>query len=180
MHRGAQAPRDGVMTPENLEEAQTPPRRAEGLLEVGRVARPHGLSGETVVDLVTNRPERMEAGSVLRTSSHELVVRCARKFSGRWLVRFEGVDDLEAAEALRGEPLLASPMLDDEALWVHELIGSVVRSTAGEELGKVSSVLANPASDLMELEGGALVPVRFVVEHGPGSVTVDVPPGLTG
>jgi len=168
------------MAPEGLDEAGAAGRRAEVLLEVGRVVRPHGLSGETVVELVTNRPERLETGSVLRASNRELVVNRARRFSGRWLVRFDGVDDLDAAEGLRGEPLLAEPILDGEAIWVHELIGSVVRSTTGEELGRVSSVLANPASDLLELEGGALVPVRFVVEHGPGSVTVDVPPGLTG
>ena len=37
---------------------------------------------------------------------------------------------------------------------------------------------ANPASDLIVLDGGGLVPMRFVVEHGPGSVTVDIPDGL--
>jgi 16S rRNA processing protein RimM len=136
------------------------------------------LSGETVVELFTNRPERLEAGSVLRTSNGELVVKGARKFSGRWLVHFDGVEDVEAAGRLRGERLFAPPIVDDGVLWVHELIGSVVRSTTGEELGRVSCVLANPASDLMELDGGALVPVRFVVEHRPGSVTVEVPPGL--
>jgi 16S rRNA processing protein RimM len=151
---------------------------AEVLLEVGRVVRPHGLSGETVVELVTNRPERVEAGSLLYTSGRELRVTRARRSSRRWLVCFDGVGDLEAAERLRGAPLLARPLSDPEALWVHDLIGSVVRSTTGEELGKVSSVLANPASDLLELEGGGLVPVCFVVERGSGSVVVDVPSGL--
>ncbi|MGD0321900.1 MAG: ribosome maturation factor RimM [Acidimicrobiales bacterium] len=174
MRRRAQAPPGGVGVPEDA----LP--RVEELLEVGSVLRPHGLSGEVVVALVTNRPERLEPGSLLYASGRELRIHSARRFSGRWLVRFEGVDDLEAAVCLRGVPLLARPLSDPEALWVHELIGSVVRSVAGDELGTVSSVLANPASDLLELEGGGLVPVRFVVEHGPNGVVVDVPHGLLG
>jgi 16S rRNA processing protein RimM len=172
MRRRAQAPTGGVEVPEDALPG------AEELLEIGSVARPHGLSGEVVVELVTNRPERLEPGSLLYTFDRELRVRNARRLSGRWLVCFDGVGDLEAAERLRGVALLARPLSDPEALWVHELIGSVVRSVAGDELGTVSSVLANPASDLLELEGGGLVPVRFIVEHGPKCVVVDVPRGL--
>ena len=40
------------------------------------------------------------------------------------------------------------------------------------------AVQANPASDLLVLDGGQLVPLRFVVEHGPGRVVIDPPAGL--
>ena len=49
---------------------------------------------------------------------------------------------------------------------------------AGRSLGHVTAVEANPASDLLVLEGGGLVPLRFVVDHGPDRVVVDVPDGL--
>ena len=42
----------------------------------------------------------------------------------------------------------------------------------------VEAVEANPASDLLVLDGERLVPLRFVVAHAPGVVTVDVPDGL--
>jgi 16S rRNA processing protein RimM len=48
----------------------------------------------------------------------------------------------------------------------------------GEDRGTVVAVEANPASDLLVLDSGALVPLRFVVTEGPGSLTVDVPAGL--
>jgi len=71
------------------------------------------------------------------------------------------------------------------ALWVDELIGASVVDPDGRLLGRVSAVVANPASDLLELEGGGLVPLVFVVdflppteEGGPASVVVDVPRGL--
>jgi 16S rRNA processing protein RimM len=38
--------------------------------------------------------------------------------------------------------------------------------------------VANPASDLLELESGALVPVAFVVDRAPGRITIDPPDGL--
>jgi 16S rRNA processing protein RimM len=151
---------------------------AEGLLEVGRVGKAHGLAGEVVVTLTSNRPERAMVGSVLFSDHGELQIESARPFSGNWLMRFVGVDSRERAEALRGTLLRARPLDDDGAWWVHELIGSEVVGVDGAPLGTVSGVLANPASDLLELEGGALVPLRFVVERSAGRVVVDAPEGL--
>jgi 16S rRNA processing protein RimM len=42
----------------------------------------------------------------------------------------------------------------------------------------VCAVEANPASDLLVLEDGALVPVRFVTGFSDGILVVDVPEGL--
>ncbi len=64
-------------------------------------------------------------------------------------------------------------------MWVHQLIGSPVEDTEGNTLGTVESVEANPASDLLVLSGGALIPLRFVVAAQPGApVVVDIPDGL--
>ena len=70
-------------------------------------------------------------------------------------------------------------MEDPDALWVHELIGSLVDDGSGTELGRVTGVQANPASDLLVLDGGGLIPLRFVTGSDPGvRVTVDIPDGL--
>ena len=61
---------------------------------------------------------------------------------------------------------------------MHELVGAEVVDTAGVSRGTVVAVEANPASDLLVLEGGGLVPLRFVVSRRPGRVVVDVPAGL--
>lgn len=96
----------------------------------------------------------------------------------RWLVQLEGVTQRHDAEALCGSSLWARAIDDPDALWVHRLVGATVVDPGGSTLGTVTAVLANPASDLLELEGGALVPLRFVVEHGAGRVVVDIPAGL--
>jgi 16S rRNA processing protein RimM len=153
------------------------------LLEVGRVVKPHGLAGEVVVELVTNRTERVAPGSILSTPDGSLSVVRSRPFeatgTGRWIVCFAGVVSREGAEALRGVPLSAPPLPGpSEGLWVHELIGSSVTDVDGVDLGRVSAVEANPASDLLVLEGGGLIPLRFVTSQAPGQITVDLPPGL--
>jgi len=146
---------------------------------VGRVVRPHGLRGDTVVDFVTNRAERTRAGARFATDDGPLEVEEVRPLGRRWLVRFSGVGDRRGAEALRGTVLRAAPIDDTDALWVHDLVGAqAVRAGDGAVLGRVVSVLSNPASDLLELEGGALVPVRFVVARRPGELELDLPDGL--
>ncbi len=146
---------------------------------MGRIAKAHGLTGEVVVELYTRRPERLDAGALLESDGGPLVVETARPFQGRYLVRFAGVHDRSAAEHLRGRVLRAGALDDPDTLWVHQLIGARVTAADGTALGTVSGVEANPASDLLVLDGGGLVPLRFVTEVDPGvQVTVDVPPGL--
>jgi 16S rRNA processing protein RimM len=148
------------------------------LLQVGRITKPHGIRGEVIVELVTDRSERVAPGSVLQGSERAFVVLAATPHQGRWIVQFDGVDSREAAEAVRGVVLSAEALDDPDAFWVHELIGATVVDTDGTERGRVISVVANPASDLLELEGGALVPLRFVTARTEGRIEVDVPVGL--
>jgi len=145
---------------------------------VGRVDRPHGLRGQVVVSLVTNRTERLASGAVLGAGDGELRVLEARPFGDRWLVTFDGVESKEAAERLRNTVLSALPIEDPEAWWVHDLIGSQLVDTSGNELGTVKAVVASPASDLLELADGTLIPLRFALERSPGRIVVDLPAGL--
>jgi 16S rRNA processing protein RimM len=148
------------------------------LLEVGTIGRAHGTGGEVVVRLVTNRVERVDPGSRLISSVGELVVSKSRPHQDKWLVQFDGIETRNQAEELRGAVLSALPLDIPDVLWVHELIGSVVREVDGAERGTVTAVVANPASDLLELDSGHLVPLTFIVQFEEGIVLVDVPDGL--
>jgi 16S rRNA processing protein RimM len=150
------------------------------LLGVGRIVKPHGLRGDVIVSLTTNREERVAVGSRLSDADGRVFeVDRSSPHQGRFIVTFHGVNGIDEAEALRDRPLFAAPLEDPDTLWVHDLVGATVIDTAGTPLGTVEGVQANPASDLLVLDGGALIPLRFVVEHQPGvRVTVDVPDGL--
>jgi 16S rRNA processing protein RimM len=160
-------------------------------LEVGRIVKAHGIRGEVVVEAVSNRPERFAAGAVLYAGDRPFCVRRATVQGGpdpagrvaraRWIVHFDGITDRNEAERLRGTVLMGERLeYDDDPgeLWVHELVGAELVDPGGNVLGRVSAVEANPASDLLVLESGQLVPMVFVVESAPGRVVVDPPAGL--
>lgn len=149
-------------------------------LEVGRVGRAHGLDGEVLISFSTNRPERRATGAILYAGARRLVVESSRPHHDRWLIRFRDVSDRDAAEALRGVVLTADALgsLPAGEHWVHELVGAEARDRADQPLGRVVAVESNPASDLLVLDDGKLIPLTFVVELDVGIVVVDPPEGL--
>ena len=151
---------------------------APKLLSVGRITKAQGLKGEVLVYLSTNRTERMVPGAAFHTDRGVMRVASVAVHGDRWRVRFEGSDSRTAAEGLQGLELRAEPIDDPDALWVHELIGRPVRLVNGDTVGVVTEVESNPASDLLVLDTGALVPLRFVISNGADGIVIDPPVGL--
>ena len=141
------------------------------------------------MQLWTDLTERLDPGTVLTTPRGNLTVEASRPFQDRWIVQFEGIVDRSQAERMRGVELEAEAVEVPGKLWVHQLVGATVVDLEGTALGTVQAVEANPASDLLVLEGGGLIPLRFVVEGGvveggeagaapAGTLVVDIPEGL--
>lgn len=154
------------------------------LLEVGRVGKPHGLRGEVVVTLTTTEDERVAPGARLVAGERPLVVVASRPHQGKWIVAFDGFVRREDADVivgsvLRAEPLERDPGTDGDEWWVHEMVGVEVVEVDGTPRGTVEALQDNPASDLLVLASGALVPLRFLVgRDDEGRLVVDVPAGL--
>lgn len=151
------------------------------MLEVGRIVKAHGIRGEVLVHLTSDRTERVAAGAVLTTKGgRPLVVRYATSHQGKWIVAFEGVSTRTEAESLHGTALEAEAIDDPDAFFVHELFGAtVVDISTGEVVGTVEHVEANPASDLLVLGDGKLIPLHFVTgRDDAGRLVVDLPEGL--
>lgn len=148
------------------------------MLEVGVIRRPHGIKGDTYVDLLTDREDRLAVGSRLWAKGAWQTVVSSKRLPQRWLVHFEGFDDRTAIETMTNQPLLAPPVDDEDALWVHDMIGARVVEAGGVDRGVCTGVLANPAHDILELDTGALVPVIFVTAMADGVITIDPPDGL--
>lgn len=131
------------------------------------------------MSLTSDRDERLVIGAELFDGRAWLRVVSSRPQPQRkWVVQFDGIADRNAAELLTGRQLFAAPVADNEALWVHELIGARVIDAAGIERGVCVSVVDNPAHDILELDSGHLVPVTFVVSLADGVITVAAPDGL--
>jgi ribosomal 30S subunit maturation factor RimM len=149
-----------------------------------------------VITLTTNLVEpRTAVGATFDAGGETLTVVAARPHGPKWLVRFAGFDDRDRADTLRGRTLRAEPTplanpagpADPEAehgtevvALVHELIGSRLIDQHGTDHGPIRSVVDNPASDLLELSDGRLVPLAFYRSHdsSAGIVEVEVPIGL--
>lgn len=161
-------------------------------LVVGRIGRPHGLRGDVTIAVSTDDPDgRFAPGAVLDTDRGPLTVAARRRSGGVLVLRFAGVDDRDAAEALRGTELSVSaetlPAVDDpDEFYDHQLIGLAVRDAAGRELGEVTEVWHPPASPvlLVRRPDGSAEAVPFVralvptVDVARGFLVVDPPDGM--
>jgi len=151
------------------------------LLEVGRIVKAHGIRGEVAVRLTADIPERVTPGSVFQTTRGPLTVERSKPFQQGYIIAFAGIIDRNEAELLRGLTLKAEPLDldDDDVIWIDDLFNALVVSTDGIERGRVTEVEENPASDLLVLDSGVLIPLTFVVEVEPNvRIVVDAPEGL--
>ncbi|MFW6694265.1 ribosome maturation factor RimM [Streptomyces sp. MAR4 CNX-425] len=164
-------------------------------LVVARIGRAHGIKGEVTVEVRTDEPERRLApGAVLTTdpaSAGPLTVAAGRVHSGRLLLRFEGVADRTAAEALRNTLLVADvdpgrAPEDPEEFYDHQLADLDVVLRDGTAVGRVTEVAHLPYQDLLVVarpDGGEVL-IPFVAEIVPEvdldaqRVVVEPPPGL--
>ncbi|HEY5111568.1 MAG TPA: hypothetical protein VII67_04475 [Acidimicrobiales bacterium] len=148
-------------------------------LEVGRITKAHGLRGQVLVDLTSDRVERLDVGTTLSSHRGPLVVLASAAHQARFIVSFDRINSREEAESWRGV-VLSAPRIDDHSvIWIDELFGAEVIDASGVSRGVVVDVEANPASDLMVLDSGALVPLTFVVSlEANAKVQIDAPDGL--
>lgn len=164
------------------------------LLVVGRIHRPHGLSGEISVEALTDFPERFAPGIALvwRCGALErgLTLAAVRPHGERLLLRFEGVVDVDAARALQGGELCvpaAEAFPAPEGFYYgHEIRGFACEDTAGRLLGHAAGLERTPAGPMLSVETKpgeeALVPfVRPIVvrvEREAKRIVLDPPAGL--
>lgn len=161
---------------------------------VGVVARTHGRHGEVVVNPETDFPEeRFRAGGTLFVAQAGMPVavkiRDAWFHRGRPVVSFERVDTLSAAEGLRGVEL----RVPDEALqplpadtwYEHELVGCVVRTVSGDEVGTVAAVEGPAGAKRLivgprgrEIDVPLVAEICVTVDVDAESIVIDPPPDL--
>jgi 16S rRNA processing protein RimM len=166
----------------------------EELIAVGRIGKALGVRGEMYVEPWTDTPdERFAEGAVLRTDPAErgpLTVVGSRNHSGRLVVRFAGVEDRGAVEALRGTVLVIpagerAPIEDPDEFYDTDLIGLSVRTVEGRPVGPVTDVLHSAAGSLLVIGvagGEVLLPFRleFVprIDLAAGIAEIAPPDGL--
>jgi 16S rRNA processing protein RimM len=161
---------------------------------VGRVARPHGIRGQVIVNPETDFvDERFKVGARFWTRSvrgdEQLTVTSARVQNGRPVVSFDGFSSIEDVERLAGldlrVPEEALQPLDAGVYYHHQLIGCAVDTVGGERVGEVVRVDGGAAGSLLVVNGSRgeiLIPLSTAVcveiDVGAHRIRIDPPDGL--
>lgn len=152
---------------------------------VGLIRKAQGIRGEVIVEPLTDKPDvifasgsRVFAGTsngdlaIARDvkgveEAPTLTVSAARPFKKGLIVQFEELGDRDSAELWRGRYLLAPfselPPLQEDQVYLHDLIGMRVVSTANEALGTVKTFYELPQGLVLDVDtkrGSVLVPYR--------------------
>jgi len=125
-------------------------------LEVGRVSKAHGITGELRIVPHWESSDALERVSelwlTLKDQRAVYEVERARAVPRAYLVKLRGVDDRNAAEALHGAtvsvPRSVMPPLEPGEYYLIDLVGAKVIGPEGE-VGEVSAVVSHPTVDVI-------------------------------
>ena len=148
---------------------------ADDWLPVGKVVGAQGLKGELRINPASEFPERFtEPGArwlkARGKPPKEIELKSGRQLPGKsvFVVRFEGIDSREAAEALIDQTLMVPaddrPELEEGEYHLLDLVGLEARLSAdGEAIGTVSDLISG-GNELLELKtpDGRTLMVPFV------------------
>ena len=165
-------------------------RDAPSRIEIGGIARAHGIRGEVVI--VTHDPDSETLAEVERVyiDGAPRRVLAARGTHRGWLVLLEGVATRTEAEALRGRPVevdRADLHLAEDDVLLQDLVGCAVRRVDGTPWGVVAAIDWVPGGlqDRLVIHDGnveRMLPLVDVfvkdIDLEARVVTVDPPEGL--
>ena len=170
----------------------------EEWLAVGKVVGAQGLRGELRVNPASDFPERFTQPGPRwlqrkGAAPQEMTLTSGRQLPGRslFIVRFKGIENRSAAEALVGQTLLVSskdrPDLEEGEFHLLDLVGLEARLDRNDNavIGTVSDLISG-GNDLLEITrpGGRKLLIPFVdaivpeVRLEEGWLLLTPPPGL--
>jgi len=161
---------------------------------VGRIARPHGVRGQVVVNPETDFvDDRFVSGATMWVRSGQgeesLTIASARVQNGRPVVGFEGFSRIEDVERLAGLELRVPEdslrPLDEGVYYQHQLVGCAVESADGVRIGEVIRVDGGAGGSLLAVRGAqgeVLIPfaqhICVEIDVAGRRIRIDPPDGL--
>jgi len=130
--------------------------------EIGKIVNTVGVSGELKIFPTTDDAKRF---SLLRTVSImmgetmiEKAIKNVRYHRNLVMLKLEGVNDIDSANALRGGVIVVSradalPLADNE-YYLKDLLGANICTESGENLGTLRDVIFTGANDVYVINDG--------------------------
>jgi len=123
---------------------------------VGRVGKPHGLTGAFVVEEASSEPKRFAIGAELIVADEPTRVVESKRARGRPVIRLDR--RVERGTALEIPRAVLEPTAENE-YYVADLVGATAVEEGGRELGRVTAVAPYEANDVLELDSGLSFPM---------------------
>ena len=122
-------------------------------VEAGEIVSTHGVRGEVKVLCWLDDPEMLCEFDRCRIAGKDYVMEQVRVQKTCNLVKLQGIDTMEAGQAMRGKVVeLYREDIDEEVIFAAELIGMEVFAE-GERIGKIREVLAYPGNSVYVVKG---------------------------
>ena len=164
------------------------------LVTIAKTVKTRGLRGELVADLLTDFPERFDNLTRVfavctddKTTELELEKFWFQK--GRVILKFKGIDSIEAAEIWRNceicIPETEAVELETDEFFDWELEDCEVETVEGDKLGRVQELMRTGGAEILVVKGAEkeyLIPfaetICVDVDIENKLIRVDVPDGL--
>jgi 16S rRNA processing protein RimM len=126
-------------------------------ITVGTVVNAHGIRGEVKVNPLGYDPDFIAGFETLYIGGQAVEVKAARVHKNTVLLTLPGVEDMDAALALKGKAVAirrTDAELPEGEFFDEELEGmAVIDDATGETVGTLRRVLHYPAHDVYEVRG---------------------------
>ena len=129
----------------------------KALIEAGRIVNTHGVQGEVKIESWLDSPQFLKSFKRLYLGAEqELRVISARVHKDFVIARLEGVDDVNAAMALKNRTVSIrreDAKLPKGAFFLQDILGARVVDEEGREIGVLEDVMETPASNVYVVRG---------------------------
>ena len=129
------------------------------MIEVMKITNTHGVRGEMKALHYADSPMFFKKVKTLYDKKENAyTITAVREGKGCLLVTIEGIDDMNAAEAMKNVSLFAKredfPPLPKGEYYLVDLIGLTAETVDGEEIGPVVDILERTAQNLLVIKKG--------------------------
>ena len=125
-------------------------------VQIGKVGRPHGIDGAFFVEQPSDDARWWRTGARFLAAGAPVEVVAHRSSSGRPVIKVEPHVERGALLEVERDEL---PATEEDEWYAFELVGLEVVEEGGRVLGRVCAVTPGVANDVLELDGGLLLPM---------------------
>ena len=125
-------------------------------IDAGRIVNTHGVAGEVKIEVWLDSPKFFRSFKRIYHGEREMKVVSARTHKDFVIAKLEGIDDINAAMALKGREVTVrreDAALPHGAFFLQDILGARVVDEDGNEIGELVEIMERPASNVYVVKG---------------------------